>query len=96
LLTRRLLSQDAGQAGEPDDSLNLMRQAQGPGIADSGDRHRFDGVLVSCLGQRPRRAGAGQAHWSRWERLVRNLCCDSETVRHLATASLPLRTETHR
>jgi hypothetical protein len=36
-LTYGRLGQDSGLTGETNDSLNLMRQAQGLGIADSSD-----------------------------------------------------------
>jgi hypothetical protein len=51
LLVYRLPGQDAGMPGQADDPLDLMRQAEGFGVADGGGQHRLGGVLVSGSGE---------------------------------------------
>ena len=51
LLVYRLPGQDTGLAGQPDDPLDLVGQAEGFGVADGGGQHGLGGVLVSGPGE---------------------------------------------
>ena len=51
LLVYRLPGQDTGLAGQPDDPLDLVGQAEGFGVADGGGQHGLGGALVSGPGE---------------------------------------------
>lgn len=51
LLVYRLPGQDTGLAGQPDDPLDLVGQAEGFGVADGAGQHGLGGVLVSGPGE---------------------------------------------